>query len=69
LKKGRLVAVAGRLQVRSYDDNQGIRRKASEVIADQIRFLDYGKNGDNNPSSSEEELSPETEYSEENVPF
>ena len=38
--KGRLVAVEGRLQIRSYDDSQGIRRRAAEVIADSVRFLD-----------------------------
>jgi single-strand DNA-binding protein len=43
--KGRLVAVEGRLQVRSYDDNQGIRRRAAEVIAENVRFLDWPKEG------------------------
>lgn len=43
LGKGRLVAVEGRLQIRSYDDSQGIRRKAAEVIADNVRFLDRAK--------------------------
>ncbi len=43
--KGRLVAVEGRLQIRSYDDSQGIRRKAAEVIADSVRFLDWPKEG------------------------
>lgn len=43
LGKGRLVAVDGRLQIRSYDDNQGIRRKAAEVVADNVRFLDRAK--------------------------
>ena len=41
LNKGRLVAVEGRLQIRSYDDQNGIRRKASEIVADQVRFLDW----------------------------
>lgn len=40
LGKGRLVAVEGRLQIRSYDDQKGIRRKAAEVVADHVRFLD-----------------------------
>lgn len=40
LNKGRLVAVDGRLQIRSYDDNQGVRRKAAEVVADNVQFLD-----------------------------
>lgn len=43
--KGRLVAVDGRLQIRSYDDNQGIRRKAAEVVAENIKFLDKAKEG------------------------
>ncbi|SHH43709.1 single-strand DNA-binding protein [Desulforamulus hydrothermalis Lam5 = DSM 18033] len=41
LGKGRLVAVRGRLQIRSYDDNQGIRRKTAEVVADEVKFLDW----------------------------
>jgi single-strand DNA-binding protein len=43
LHKGRLVAVEGRLEIRSYDDQQGIRRKAAEVVADNVRFLDRDK--------------------------
>lgn len=45
LGKGRLVAIDGRLQIRSYDDNQGIRRKAAEVVAETVRFLDRSKEG------------------------
>lgn len=43
LAKGRLAAVEGRLEIRSYEDQQGIRRKAAEVVADNVRFLDRGK--------------------------
>jgi len=43
LSKGRLVAVEGRLQIRSYDDQNGVRRKAAEVVADNVRFLDRAK--------------------------
>lgn len=43
LEKGRLVAVEGRLQIRSYDDKQGVRRKAAEVICSNLRFLDKKK--------------------------
>ena len=45
LGKGRLVAVEGRLQSRSYDDNNGVRRKVVEVVADNVRFLDWPKDG------------------------
>ena len=43
LSKGRLVALEGRLQIRSYDDRNGIRRKAAEVVANTVRFLDGRK--------------------------
>lgn len=43
LNKGRMVAVEGRLEIRSYEDNQGIRRKVAEIIAENVRFLDGAK--------------------------
>lgn len=45
LGKGRLVAVEGRLQIRSYDTAEGQRRKVAEVIADNVRFLDRPDKG------------------------
>lgn len=40
LGKGRLVAVEGRLQIRSYETQDGQRRKVAEVVANNVRFLD-----------------------------
>ena len=40
LGKGRLVAVRGRLQVRSYEASDGSRRRAWEVQAAEVKFLD-----------------------------
>ncbi len=37
-KKGQMIAVTGSIQVRNYDDKQGNKRKAVEVIADHISF-------------------------------
>jgi len=39
LSKGSQVAVDGRLQIRSYEDKDGIKRKVSEVIAWKVKFL------------------------------
>jgi len=39
--KGRLVAVEGQLQIRSYEAKDGGgKRKVAEVVADAVRFLD-----------------------------
>lgn len=40
LRKGRLTAVEGRIQVRSYDNSEGKRVYVTEVVADNVRFLD-----------------------------
>ena len=53
LQTGRLVAVIGSLQIRSYDDQNGIRRKAAEVVANQVKFLDYPKDKSNSDESGE----------------
>ena len=39
LKKGRKVAVVGSLQTRNYEDSEGIKRTAIEVIASEVEFL------------------------------
>lgn len=41
--KGRLVATDGRLQIRSYDGNDGQRKYITEVVAENVRFLDRPK--------------------------
>ena len=38
-KKGNKVAVTGSIQIRNYEDNQGVRRTAVDVIAQDIEFL------------------------------
>lgn len=40
LRKGRLTAVEGRIQVRNYENNEGKRVYVTEVIADNVRFLE-----------------------------
>lgn len=45
LRKGRLTAVEGRIQVRNYENNEGKRVYVTEVIADNVRFLESNKEG------------------------
>ncbi len=39
-QKGRMIALEGSLQSRSYEDKTGAKRTAYEVVADQIYFAD-----------------------------
>ncbi|MFF2911512.1 MULTISPECIES: single-stranded DNA-binding protein [Bacillales] len=54
LRKGRLAAVEGRIQVRNYENNEGKRVYVTEVIADNVRFLESSQNreGGNAPSGA-----------------
>lgn len=47
LSKGRLVAVEGRIQTRSYENSNGQRIYVTEVIADSVKFLESGSRSDN----------------------
>lgn len=51
LKKGGSVYIEGRLQTRSYEDANGVKRYITEVVADQMVML--GKKGSGNGSDSE----------------
>jgi single-strand DNA-binding protein len=43
LKKGRQVAVEGRLQIRNYETQDGQKRRVAEVVANFVQFLDRAR--------------------------
>ena len=64
LSQGSQVAIDGRIQTRSYDDQNGQKRYVTEVVADNVEFM--GSKGSstnsNNSSSSKETKSDPTPY-------
>lgn len=47
LSKGKKVYVEGRIQTRSWDDQQtGQKRYSTEIVANQMVFIDSGERGD-----------------------
>ncbi|MDR1615926.1 MAG: single-stranded DNA-binding protein [Syntrophomonadaceae bacterium] len=52
LHKGRLTAVDGRLQIRTYETQEGQKRKVAEVIADDVRFLEKPGTGSSTAKAS-----------------
>ncbi|PDO09228.1 MAG: single-stranded DNA-binding protein [Candidatus Reconcilbacillus cellulovorans] len=50
LRKGRLAAVEGRIQTRSYENNEGRRVYVTEVIADNVHFLESANKSNGNTS-------------------
>lgn len=52
MSKGRLVGISGSIQTRSYEAKDGIKRYVTEVIADEVQFLE-SKNSTSNRTESE----------------
>lgn len=70
MRKGRMVAVQGRLQIRNYEDRDGNKRKAAEVVADEVRFLDSPRR-DASAGAGRSTAGGEAEFGddEQDVPF
>lgn len=49
LAKGRQAAIAGRMQTRNYENSEGRKVYVTEVIVDEVQFLDKGNSS---PSDS-----------------
>lgn len=60
LKKGALVGITGRIQTRSYDNQQGQRVYVTEVVAESFQILEKKDNSANN-ASMENQIPPSFE--------
>ena len=60
LNQGSQVAIDGRLQTRSYDDQNGNKRYVTEVIADNVQFLDTKTSREQREVDSDEQSSLNT---------
>ena len=46
MKKGSKVAVVGSLQNRSYEDKEGVKRTATDIVASEVEFLNTNREGE-----------------------
>ena len=58
MHKGSQVAIDGRIQTRSYDDTDGKKRYVTEVVADNVQFLDSKGSRDASVPTSAPEPTP-----------
>lgn len=74
LKKGALVGITGRIQIRSYDNQQGQRVYVTEVVAESFQILEKKDNAANN-ASMENQIPPSfkktnpIDISDDDLPF
>lgn len=70
LAKGRLVAVQGRIQTGSYEDKDGKRVYTTDVVAQQVQFLEWadsqGQQSQSQQNPFSEDLHP---IDDDDIPF
>ena len=50
-QKGRMAVVTGRLQIRSWTDKEGNKRRSAEIVADSVYFGDSRRDSGDNANS------------------
>lgn len=71
--KGQLLTVEGRLEIRSYEAQDGSKRKAATVVADGVRLFPKNGNGkakaNGDAGAAQPEAAQAAEPEEESLPF
>ena len=63
-----MISVAGRIQVRNYDAKDGTKRYVTEVIAEEVQFIEWAKREDTDISNPD--YSTEVKFdNEDDIPF
>ncbi len=59
VKKGTLVYIEGKIRTRSYDDQSGVKRYITEIIADNLELLSRKAGGEYEPNAPKAESAPQ----------
>ena len=64
--KGKLIGIAGRIQTRSYEHKDGYKVYVTEVVAEEVRFLEWGEKPQGNSNSDYSDMEP---IEDDSIPF
>ncbi|WP_096636405.1 single-stranded DNA-binding protein [Clostridium cochlearium] len=51
--KGKLCGIAGRIQTRNYEAKDGTKRYVTEIVADEVQFLEWINNKNSQPGNED----------------
>ena len=69
LSKGRSVYIEGRLQTRDWEDKEGQKRSTTEIVAQNVTFLDSARTAASGGASPEPQREPATPPASDEIPF
>ena len=67
MTKGKLLSVSGNIQTRNYEAKDGTRRYVTEVIADEVDFLEWGDKATTN--KEDKDIKGITPIDDGDIPF
>lgn len=62
ITKGCKFGVCGRIQTRNYDDRDGNKRYVTEVVAEEVSFIEWGNKGEKRPLDSNSSFDSNSSY-------
>ena len=68
IKKGSKVAVVGNIQSRSYDATDGTKRYVTEIVAEEVEFLNT-RNDNGMPAEKKDEVTALEPIDDDSLPF
>lgn len=76
LVKGKQVYVEGRIQTDEYQDKDGVKKRSTKIIANEVKFLGGGNKGNGDEKQGNEQQSlpherpaPESKFDDDDIPF
>ena len=67
-KKGKMIAIEGRLQQRTWQDSEGENKSKIEIVVENFQFLSAGKSEDSSEKPNSSKPEPSTSWDDAN-PF
>ena len=69
VSKGDRLLVEGRLQIRSYTDKEGVKRYATEVVANRVEFIEQKKDSNVKTEASPMDDFGSADFEQDSIPF
>ena len=71
VSKGKLIGISGRIQTRNYDHKDGYKVYVTEVVAEEVQFLEWAndKNSSSANNSTQSDYEDMTPIDDEDLPF
>jgi len=66
--KGKLISIAGHIQTRNYEGKDGTRHYVTEVLADEVEFIEWASKG-GKAAATETNIEDLTQIDDGDIPF